>query len=265
MGKNLTDLSLDIFSLEGKTAIVTGANQGLGLAYAIAFARAGADIFIPHYTDDVAQVKQTVEGMGRRIAFMQGDLTDGDYRKKVVEKCVADFGKIDILVNNAGTNYMAPLLEFPDEKWRQVMELQLNAVYYLSREVAQVMVKNRSGKIINIASALSFAADKNAVAYTIAKHGIVGLTRSFAAELGAYNIQCNAIAPGFFESEGNMVVRQANPDLAQKVFARIPGNDGKWGDIFDLMGPALFLASAASNYVNGCVITVDGGFKAVLL
>jgi len=265
MPKNLADFSLEIFSLKGKTAMVTGANQGLGMAYAIAFAKAGADLFIPHYTDDVSQIKQAVEDAGRKVCFLQGDLTDREYRKRVVESCMASYGKIDILVNNAGMNFMAPLLDFPDEKWEQVVDLQLNTVYYFSREVAQVMVKNGSGKIINIASALSFAADHNSVAYTIAKHGIVGATKSFAAELGAYNIQCNAIAPGFFYSEMNALVREANPTLYQKVTERVPCTGEKWGDIFDLMGPALFLASAASDYVNGCIINVDGGFKAVLL
>jgi len=264
MGKNLIDFSLDVFSLKGKVAMITGANQGLGMAYAVALAKAGADIFIPHFTDDVSQVKGIVEGFGRKIGFLQGDLTDNDYRKRVVEECVALFGKIDILINNAGANFMAPLLDFPDEKWEHVMAVQLDAAYYLSREAARVMVKNGGGKIINIASALSFASDMNAPAYTMAKHGVIGMTRSFAAELGGYNIQCNAIAPGFFESEINAAVRQMNPALFQKVCDRIPGGGGKWGDIYDLMGPALFLASAASDYVNGTVVNVDGGFKAVL-
>ncbi|MCL2166782.1 MAG: SDR family oxidoreductase [Clostridiales bacterium] len=264
MPKKLTDFSLDLFSLKGKIAMITGANQGLGMAYAIAFATAGADIFIPHFTDDVSEIKETIEGLGRKVAFLQGDLTDGDYRKKVVEACVSVFGKIDILVNNAGTNFAAPMLDFPNEKWKQVLDLQLNAVYYLSREVAPVMVKNGGGKIINIASALSFAADINATAYTIAKHGIVGATRSFATELGGFNIQCNALAPGFFESEMNDMIRRENPGLAQKVSDRIPGSGGRWGDISALMGPALFLASAASDYVNGDVLVVDGGFKAAM-
>ena len=265
MGKPYADFSLDIFSLKGKTAMISGANQGLGMAYAVALAKAGASIFIPHFTDDVSEIKETIEGLGSRVSFLQGDLTDGEYRKRVVAACVEVFGKIDVLINNAGTAYMAPFLEFPDEKWAYVMDLQLNAVYYLTHEVAPVMVKNGGGKIINIASALSFAADMNATAYTIAKHGIVGATRSFATELGAHNIQCNAIAPGFFDSDISAMVRKANPGIAEKVSDRIPGSGGEWGDIFDLMGPMLFLASAASNYVNGCVIPVDGGFKAALL
>ena len=245
--------------------MITGANQGLGMAYAIAYAKAGADIFIPHFTDDVSEIKKIIESLGRKVAFIQGDLTKEDYRNKAVEACLSIFGKIDILVNNAGTNFASPLLDFPDEKWRMVVNLQLDAAYYLGREVAAVMAKNGGGKIINIASALSFAADLNAAAYTIAKHGIVGVTRTFATELGGFNIQCNALAPGFFESEMNASIREVNPTLAQKVSDRIPGSEGRWGDIYHLMGPALFLASSASDYVNGCVIVVDGGFQSAMI
>lgn len=265
MGKKLTDFTLDVFSLKEKVAMVTGANQGLGMAYAIALAGAGANIYIPHFTEDCAEVKAAVEGMGRRVTFLRGDLTKEEYRRTVVEDCLSVYGKIDVLVNNAGINHLAPLLEFPDEKWRQVVELQLAAAYFLGKGVAAEMAKAGGGKIINIASALAFAADPNAVAYTIAKHGIVGMTKSFAAELGEYNIQCNAIAPGFFDSEISRQVRAANPAAGQKVCERIPGSGDEWGDVFDLMGTVVYLSSAASNYVNGVTIPVDGGFKAVLM
>jgi 2-deoxy-D-gluconate 3-dehydrogenase len=265
MGKPLTEFSLDIFSLKGKTAVITGANQGLGMAYAIAMAKVGADIFIPHLTDDVSQVKEAIESAGGSVFFLQGDLTERGYRGKIIDACLGTFGKIDILVNNAGMNYMAPLLEYPNEMWERVMELQLHTVYHFSREVASIMVKNGGGKIINIASALSFAADYNAAAYTIAKHGVVGLTKSFAAELGTYNIQCNAIAPGFYDSEMSAMVRETNPHLANKVCDRIPSSHGNWGDVYDLMGAVVFLASDASNYITGCIINVDGGFQAVLV
>lgn len=265
MGRALTDFSMDIFSLKNKVAMITGANMNLGLAYAYALAQAGADIFIPHFTDDISEAKTLIEGLGRRVAFLQGDLTDEAYRNEVVKACVKEFGKIDILINNAGMNYAAPLLDFPDDKWKQVVDLQLNAVYYLSRAVAPVMVKQGGGKIINIASALSFAADKGAAAYTVAKHGIVGVTRVFAAELGQYNITCNAIAPGFFKTEINRSIRENEPAMAQKVSDRIPLSQGDWGDIFDLMGTAVFLSSPASDYISGWIINVDGGFKAVMV
>jgi 2-deoxy-D-gluconate 3-dehydrogenase len=256
---------MDMFSLKGKVAVITGGNTNLGMAYAVALAKAGADIFIPNFIPDVAEVKGLIEGMGRKVAFLQGDLTKEDYRKAVVSECLKTFGKIDILINNAGMNYAAPLLEFPDDKWRMVLELQLNSVYFLSKEVAPVMVKQGYGKIINIASALSFAADKNAAAYTIAKHGIVGVTRQFATELGQYGITCNAIAPGFFKSEINRSIREGLPEMAKKVSDKIPLAKGDWGDIPDLMGTAVFLASPASDYISGWIVNVDGGFTAQMI
>lgn len=265
MGKEYSSFDLNLFRLDGKVAVITGANQGLGMAYAIALAKAGADIFVPHFTDDVTAVRDAVEKAGRRIAFYQGDLTDDAYRKACVQECLRVYGKIDILINNAGMNVAAELLEFPDDKWQQVVQLQLEAVHYFSRQVALAMAPQRSGKIINIASALSFAADLNASAYTVAKHGIVGLTRSYAAELGKYNITCNAIAPGFFYSDMNKMMIEKMPELYQKVCDRIPLSSGNWGDVFDLMGTAVYLASSASDYVSGVVIPVDGGFKAQMV
>ncbi|MGN1002887.1 MAG: SDR family oxidoreductase [Oscillospiraceae bacterium] len=265
MKKDPMSFSLDLFTLKGKVAMITGANQGLGLTYAIALAKAGADIFIPHFTSDVTEVKEAVESLGRKIAFLQGDLTDADYRQRCVDACLAEFGRIDILINNAGCNFTAPLLDFPDSKWKMVVDLQLEAVHYLSHLVAPVMVRQGGGKIINIASALSFAADMNSTAYTVAKHGIVGMTRSYAAELGKYNITCNAIAPGFFATEMNDAVRAANPSLYNKVCDRISlCQDGQWGDTCDLMGAVVFLSSPASNYINGDVLVVDGGFQALM-
>lgn len=265
MSKNPMDFSLDIFSLKGKVAMITGANQGLGMAYAVALAKAGADIFIPHFTEDVSEIKKDIESLGCRVAFIQGDLTEDDYRKKCVNACVQEFGRIDILINNAGRNFAAPLLDFPDAQWKKVVDLQLEAVHYLSHAVAPVMVKQGGGKIINIASALSFAADRNAAAYTAAKHGIVGVTRSYAAELGQYNITCNAIAPGFFLSDMTTTIRSQKPELYDKVCQRIPMAQGSWGDTFDLMGAAVFLASPASDYISGVVLTVDGGFQAQMI
>lgn len=265
MKKDPMSFSMDMFSCQGKVAMITGANQGLGMTYAIALAKAGADIFIPHFTPDIDGVKKAVESTGRRVAFIQGDLTDPDYRQRCVDACLSEFGKIDILINNAGCNFTAPLMDFPDSRWKMVVDLQLEAVHYLSHLVAPVMAKQGGGKIINIASALSFAADMNSTAYTVAKHGIVGMTRSYAAELGKFNITCNAIAPGFFASEMNDAVRAANPTLYNKVCDRISlCTDGEWGDTFDLMGAVVFLSSSASNYINGNVLVVDGGFQALM-
>ncbi len=259
--EQISGFSMDLFSLKGKVAIVTGANQGLGMGYALAFARAGADLFIPHFTEDTEDIRRLIEAEGRRVVFFRGDLTDMDYLKAIPGKCLEAFGKIDILVNNAGTNCFAEFLDFPDEGWDRVIRVNLEAVYYLGHEVAKVMAKQGHGKIINIGSALSYTADAKCPAYVTAKHGVIGITRSFANELGKYNIQCNAICPGFIQTEVNKAISE-DPVFYRHITDRI--SQGRWGTLGDLMGTAVFLASAASDYVNGADIKVDGGFSTVL-
>ena len=267
MDEELMSFSVEqAFSLKGKVAMITGANHGLGEAYAVALAKAGADIFITHHSPDVTRVRAEIESLGRRVAFCQGDLTQAEHREACIAGCLHEFGRIDILVNNAGRNHAAPLLDFEDEDWKKVVDLQMEAVHYLSRAAAGVMAKQGGGKIINIASALSFAADPNACAYTAAKHAIIGITRSFAAELGRYHINCNAIAPGFFLSNMTDSIRAANPKLYERVGERIPlSEDGSWGNIRDLMGAIVFFAAPASDYITGDVLVVDGGFKAQMI
>lgn len=261
MGKSLNQFSINAFSLKGKTAIVTGANQGLGMAYAVAFAKAGADLYIPHFTDDISEVKQLIEETGQKAAFIQGDLTDKSYVKRVVDGCMEEYGKIDILVNNAGVGIFGEFLDYSDHAWEKVMDINLNAVYYLSHLVVKEMAKKQSGKIINIASALAFTADKNCPPYTTSKHAIVGLTKVFANEAGQYNIQTNAIAPGFLATEMTKGFLE-DESYYNKIVDRIP--IGRWGEAADLMGTAVFLASSASNYINGWTINVDGGFAITL-
>ncbi len=182
--EQISGFSMDFFSLKGKVAIVTGANQGLGMGYALAFARAGADLFIPHYTEDVKDIKELIEAEGRRVEFYRGDLQDREYLRSIPGKCLEAYGKIDILVNNAGTNCFADFLEFPDEGWDRVIAVNMNAVYLLGHEVAKVMAKQGHGKIINSGSALSDTGDAECPTYITAKHGVSGSTRSFANELG---------------------------------------------------------------------------------
>ena len=258
---NIQDFSLDYFSLKGKTAIVTGANQGLGMAYATAFAKAGADLFIPHYTDDTSEVKKLVEDEGRQVKFIKGDLSNRTYIDEIINGCVDAYGKIDILVNNAGTNYFEDVMKFPDEQYRRVMDIQLNATYYMAHEAGKVMAKRGSGKIINIGSALSFTADNYCPPYVIAKHGVIGITRYFASDFGKYNIQVNALCPGFFYSDMNAAISD-NKEFYDKITNRIPL--GRWGDSHDLMGAIVFLASRASDYMNGWYISMDGGFATTL-
>ena len=257
-----TNFSLDYFSLKGKVAIITGGNQNLGLGYAVAYAKAGADLYIPHYTDDVSEVKALVEAEGRKVKFIQGDLSDNNHVKAIVDGCLMEYGKIDILVNNAGSNHFEDVRTFPDAQYKRVVDLNLNACYYLGHEVAKTMIdQGTGGKIINIGSVLSFTADTMCPSYVVAKHGVIGLTRYFANDLGKYNIQTNALCPGFIKTEINADLSD-NQAFYDKITNRIP--HGRWGDAEDLMGAAVFLASRASDYMNGWYISVDGGFATTL-
>ena len=249
---------MDWFSLEGKVAIITGANQGLGEAYAEAFAKAGADLYIPHLTDDVSEVKELVEAQGRRVHFLQGDLMNEDYRKKIVDDCMEKYGRIDILVNNAGIGIFGEFWSYPDTAWAKCIELDLNVVYYMSREVARIMKEQGGGKIINIGSALSYTANAGSPPYTAAKHGVLGVSRMLCNEIGQYNIQVNTLCPGFLATEVNAKVRENDPGLEAHITKRTPA--GRWGIPDDLMGTIVFLASKASDYLNGVDINVDGGF-----
>ena len=188
-------------------------------------------------------------------------MTDKSYIQQVVEGCIKCYGKIDILVNNAGASFFADFVDYPDSAWQKIIDLNLNSVYYLSHEVGKKMLERKSGKIINIGSALSFTADKRCPPYTAAKHAILGLTKSFANELGEYNIQTNAICPGFLATEVNKELR-ADEAFYDKITNRIPA--GRWGELNDIMGSAIFLASSASDYINGTFINIDGGFTTTL-
>jgi len=261
MSNTIQDFSLDYFSLKGKVAIVTGGNQNLGLGYAVAYAKAGADLYIPHFTDDVSEVKALIEAEGRRVKFIQGDLGDKQHIRDIVDGCLKEYGRIDILVNNAGTNYFEDVTTFPDEQYKRVVDINLNAVYYLGHEVGKVMIGQGGGKIINIGSVLSFTADYNCPAYVVSKHGVIGVTRYFASDLGKYNIQTNAICPGFIKTD-IIAELTSNEEFYNKITNRIPL--GRWGTQNDLMGAAVFLASRASDYMNGWYISVDGGFATTL-
>jgi 2-dehydro-3-deoxy-D-gluconate 5-dehydrogenase len=259
MGNDLQSFSLDYFSLKDKVAIVTGGNSGLGQGYAVALAKAGADIFIVARNDNWTQTKQLIEETGQRAEFFQADLTKREALKAVTDKCIEVYGKIDILVNNAGTIRRAPLLEYNEEDWDTVIETNLNSLYLLSQEVAKVMVKQKSGKIINIASMLSFQGGKFVPPYTASKHAVAGLTKAFANELAEYNIQINAIAPGYVATANTAAIR-ADEKRNAEILSRIPA--GRWADPSDLMGIVVFLASRSSDYMNGHILAIDGGWLA---
>ena len=256
---SLDNFSLDFFTLKEKVAIVTGGNTGLGQGYAVALAKAGADLFIVSHDTSWDETRELIEGTGRKVHFFQADLTVRDNIKKIVDECLTVYGTIDILVNNAGTIRRTPLLEYKAEDWDAVMDINLNAVYFLSQEVARVMAKQESGKIINIGSMLSFQGGKFIPPYTASKHGVAGLTKAFANELGQYNIQINAIAPGYIATANTAPIR-ADEQRNAEILSRIPA--GRWASPSDLMGVVVFLASKASDYMNGHILAVDGGWLA---
>ena len=257
MINNLDSFSMDFFSLKDKLAIVTGGNTGLGQAYAVALAKAGADLVIPTHGKNWDETRKLIEKEGRQVTFVQGDLTNREDRKNIVKIAMEVYGKIDILVNNAGTIRRAPLLEYTEEDWNAVMDINLNALYFLSQDVAKIMEEQGHGKIINVASMLSFQGGKFVPPYTASKHGVAGLTKAFANELACKNIQVNAIAPGYIKTANTAPIR-ADEKRNAEILDRIPA--GRWADPFDLMGAIVFLASKASDYVNGHILAVDGGW-----
>lgn len=258
MLEKITDFSLDLFSLKGKTAIVTGGNSGLGQAYSIAFAKAGANVAVIAIADDNGDTQKWVGECGVGYQFIQADITKEGEPKQAIEKVVANFGRIDILVNNAGMCINEPdVLKFTRVQWDKMIALNLSAAFEMSHEVAKYLIPQKSGKIINIASMFSYLGGQWSPAYSASKHGIVGLTKAYCDELAQFNIQVTAIAPGYYATPLTEKTR-SDPEANARVLSHIAAN--RWGNIADLMGTAVFLASDASNYVNGSVIAVDGGF-----
>ncbi|AWK51791.1 2-deoxy-D-gluconate 3-dehydrogenase [Clostridium beijerinckii] len=257
MSNILNQFSMDFFRLDGKVAIVTGGNTGLGQAYAVALAKAGADLVITTHGNNWNETRELIEQEGRKVVFVQAELSKKEDRHNIIEVTMKEFGKIDVLVNNAGTIRRAPLLEYKEEDWNAVMDINLNALYFLSQEAAKIMVQQGSGKIINVASMLSFQGGKFVPPYTASKHGVAGITKAFANELACKNIQINAIAPGYIKTANTEPIR-ADKVRNAEIQGRIPAD--RWADPFDLMGAIVFLASKASDYVNGHVLAVDGGW-----
>lgn len=254
----IEDFSMDFFSLKGKTALVTGGNSGLGQAFAMALAKAGANIFIASYINDNGETQRMLEKQGIKTDFMQADITEEGAPAKVISACVKTFGTVDILVNNAGMCINEPdVTKFTRKQWDPMVALNLTAAFEMSHEAAKVMINQKSGKIINICSMFSFLGGQWSPAYSATKHGIAGLTKAYCDELAQFNIQVNGIAPGYYATPITAQTR-ANPDSNQRVLNHIPAN--RWGETQDLMGTTVFLASRASDYVNGHILAVDGGY-----
>jgi 2-deoxy-D-gluconate 3-dehydrogenase len=247
----------DLFSIKGKVAMVTGARRGLGLAMATGLVEAGVNLVAVATSPDCRELRQTIKKRGGEMLYLRADLADRQQRKGLVAKAVKRFGRLDILVNGAGIQHRQPAMEFDLAKWDQIVSLMLTGVFELSQQAAQVMEKQGGGKIINIASLGSFQGGWTIPAYAAAKHGVAGLTKALANEWASKKIHVNAIAPGYFDTEMCAAIK-ADPVREPKIRDRIPA--GRWGQPEELVGPLLFLASDASNYVDGHVLVVDGGW-----
>jgi 2-deoxy-D-gluconate 3-dehydrogenase len=250
---------LDKFKLDGKVAIVTGSARGLGQAMAVGLAEAGADVALVDILD-MADSKKQIENLGRKCVTITADLSKKDCVDKIASTTVQQLGGIDILFNNAGIIRRAPFTEFTEKDWDDVMNINIRSMFFLSQAVVKIMIEQgRGGKIINTASLLSFQGGILVPSYTSSKSAVMGLTRLMACELAQYNIKVNAIAPGYMATENTKPLRE-NPQRSKAILERIPA--GRWGQPEDLKGVAVFLASVASDYMNGYTVAVDGGWLA---
>lgn len=252
---------LDRFRLDGKTALVTGCRRGIGKAIALGLAEAGADIIGVSRTMELSgsEVEREVSARARKFKGYVCDFADRKAVYALIERLAKDLPVIDILVNNAGTILRKPAAEYPDEYWDAVVEVNLNSQFILSREVGKRMVERGKGKVIFIASLLTFQGGILVPGYAASKGGIGQLTKALANEWAGKGVQVNAIAPGYISTDNTVALRN-DPVRSRAILERIPA--GRWGEPEDLQGMAVFLASSASEYVNGSVFTVDGGWMA---
>ncbi len=249
------------FDLSGKTALVSGCKRGIGRAMAVALAQAGADIIGVSATLERSgsEVEKDVTALGRRFKAYSCDFSDREALLKFAEQALHDTPQIDILINNAGTIRRAPAVEHKDDLWDEVIEVNLSSQFRLTREIGKSMVAQGSGKIIFIASLLTFQGGINVPGYAASKGGIGQLTKAFANEWAASGVNVNAIAPGYIATDNTQAL-QEDPVRSKAILERIPA--GRWGAPGDFAGPAVFLSSSASNYVHGTILTVDGGWMA---
>ncbi len=251
-------MSSSLFSLAGKTAIVTGAAQGLGQGIALAFAEAGADI-VSASLNTSEETVQAAKAFGVKAVSIEADLSDHSTLQGMFDQALELTGHVDILVNCAGMIRRAPAKDHSEKDWFDVINLNLNTVFLLSQIAGRHFLERGSGKIINIASMLSYQGGINVPGYTASKHGVAGLTKAFANEWAGSGLNINAIAPGYMATENTAPIR-ADQSRSDSILDRIPA--ARWGTPDDVKGPAVFLASAASDYLNGHVLNVDGGWMA---
>lgn len=247
------------FDLTGKIALVTGCKRGIGMAMALGLAEAGADIIGVSASLELAQsdIEKAVNALGRNFKAYQADFSNRDSLYAFIKQLKADYPRIDILVNNAGTILRNPAAEHSDEFWDEVLEVNLSSQFILSREIGSRMIAEGSGKIIFTASLLSFQGGINVPGYAASKGGIARLTMALANEWASKGVNVNAIAPGYISTDNTTALRE-DKERSASILGRIPA--GRWGEPEDFKGPVVFLASEASNYVHGTILTVDGGW-----
>lgn len=249
---------MNLFDLTGRSAIVTGASTGLGRAMTLALARSGADILLVDHSKREETAKE-VRAMGRRAVTLEADLSRMLAIDAIITTAVKEFGKVDILVNNAGIIRRTPAIDFSEKDWDDVMAVNAKSVFFLAQAAARDMIKRKRGKIINIASLLSFQGGILVPSYAASKGAVAQATKAMANEWAQHGICVNAIAPGYMETKNTQALRD-DPVRSKAILDRIPA--GRWGVPDDLAGAVVFLASSASDYVNGHVLVVDGGWLA---
>jgi 2-dehydro-3-deoxy-D-gluconate 5-dehydrogenase len=247
----------DPFSLKGKFALVTGSSRGLGAAIAVALAQAGAGVAVHGSTSAPKATQHKIDALGAKSLALVGDVADAAVCARLVDQTVAHFGNVDILVNNAGIIRRAPAADYSEEDWQALIDVNLTSVFRLTQRAGRHMLERGSGKIINIASLLTFQGGILVPAYAAAKGGVGQLTKAFANEWASKGVNVNAIAPGYMDTDNTEALKN-NPVRARQILERIPA--GRWGRPDDLAGAAVFLASAASDYIHGHVLVVDGGW-----
>lgn len=254
----MAEFSIDSFNLTGQVVVITGGASGLGQYYTQAVTTVGAKVMVVSSSQHGWQeTRDAVEAQGGIVKFLQQDITQPGAAHDIVQHTIDEFGSIDVLINNAGMQRRHELIDFPDEDWERVIDLNLNALYHLSHEAAKAMIAQGHGKIVNIGSMQSYRAGKFIFPYTASKHGVVGLTKAYADALAPHNIQVNALAPGYINTPMTKAL-QEDPVRSVEIHDHIPA--GHWGDPSELMGAMVFLCSSASNYVTGVTLPVDGGY-----
>lgn len=248
--------TLDFYSLKGKTALVTGARTGIGQAIAIGLASAGAHVLLLGHRENLGDTKEQIEKINGSCETLIVDLSEVDQINERLAP-VLEKHKIDILINNAGVIHREPAVDYDINEWNRVMNVNINSVFILSQLIGKQMIGNGAGKIVNIASLLSFQGGLFVPAYTTSKHAIAGLTKSLANEWASKGLQVNAIAPGYIETNNTEAIRK-DEERNKSILGRIPAN--RWGEAEDMVGAAVFLSSKASDYVNGHILVVDGGW-----